>query len=1128
MEDAHVIYRLSRAAERRVFYIDVGNMPTNRAEQYIKVIMNDFRNKLVYDSCFSMDTKVPLLDGRTLSLTEISDEFKTGKRLWTYSTNPKTGAIVPGLITSAGVTRKNQDVMRLTFDNDKSVVCTLDHKFPIWDRGFIEAKDLVIGDSVIPFYTREESVYGGRKNSLYQQVYDNESKKWVYTHRMVSKWKDSNNILNETTFNEKYIGYKKQTVHHKNFNKNDNSPENLVRVNSFDHIDFHNSPEKSKLGTKALQEKLKDPEFHKKYCDAISNGFSLEAREAMKVRGLKVPKERFVEMSKIGNKNRWNQQNAKKEHVDRQTIEYPQELINLVKDCAKKYISVTETLKEINSNTEVIKNWKSLNSGKHIRGKATKNFDCVKPQDLAKISKKFGCSGFRGLRDSLVYHNHKIIGIEYLSDKIDVGTLGIDGSEKYHNYHTFPLDCGVFTKNSSGEVRDDKKFLSMQEDFFLPRREGGRGTEVTTLPAGCIALDTKIKLLDGRTETLTTLIEEFNSGKENWIYSCDSMTGKIVPGFIEWAGVTRKDTEVMKIYLDNGKDFICTPDHTIPIIGRGKVDAKDLVVGDSLIPLYIRNEKINKSSREYQQIYQNDTKEWLFTHRIVSSYFPENIWTYNEKYLNEPKDTIHHKDVNRFNNSPNNLVKMSNHDHFKYHSSENKKIANLRKNDIERYKEHCELQSKISFEYHEKLNLDPERKKEIYQRVAKGVSEGRTTGPNAARCKESAIENFQKGTEKVKELYKDPAWRENQIEKQLEGFENFRGTEVWKNKKKNLAKRNRENFLNPEYKEKVFKNQTIKFDKKCLDLIVDLIRNTKSNTVKKLESHLENAKELNEYFTKINRDTKAANFFGKLGISNLNKMSRQFGYKSLAQLVHEQQYVNHRIIKIEYLTERIDVGNLTIKETKYNQFHTYAIDSEVFIGNTNLGQIEDLNYFQERLYKALHVPTSRLKSDSGFGMGRSAEISRDEIKFSRFITKLRKRFDHLFKELLKIQLILKKVIDLDDWEEIREKIIFDYQKDSVFTEAKEQEIWTTRIDLLQQFDPGPVVDRYVTREWLKKNILRFTDDEIELLETGIKKEKPIADAEIEKTAALESGAFFDEPEVKPKPKKKQEKNNGKT
>jgi hypothetical protein len=247
---------------------------------------------------------------------------------------------------------------------------------------------------------------------------------------------------------------------------------------------------------------------------------------------------------------------------------------------------------------------------------------------------------------------------------IDVGNMPTNRAEQYIKVIMNDFRNKIVYDSNTGAVRDDKKFLSMQEDFFLPRREGGRGTEVTTLPAGCIALDTEIKLLDGRTEKLSILIDEFNKGKENWVYSCDP-NGHIVPGLIEWAGVTRKNTDVMKIYLDNGKSLICTPDHRFPIIGRGKVDAKDLVVGDSLIPLYEREEKIqNSNPSKYKQIYQNDTKEWEFVHRMVSKYFPENVWTYNEKYKDTKKTITHHKDFNRFNNHPNNLVKMGHKDHL--------------------------------------------------------------------------------------------------------------------------------------------------------------------------------------------------------------------------------------------------------------------------------------------------------------------------------------------------------------------------------------------------------------------------------------------------------------------------------
>jgi hypothetical protein len=179
----------------------------------------------------------------------------------------------------------------------------------------------------------------------------------------------------------------------------------------------------------------------------------------------------------------------------------------------------------------------------------------------------------------------------------------------------------------------------------------------------------------------------------------------------------------------------------------------------------------------------------------------------------------------------------------------------------------------------------------------------------------------------------------------------------------------------------------------------------------------------------------------------------------------------------------------------------------------NLGQIEDIEYFKKNLYKSLHVPISRLEDSGsgGLGMNRTAEISRDEVKFSRFINKLRKRFEHLFKELVRVQLLLKGVILLEDWEALYQDIHFDYQKDSVFQEMKDQEVWTSRFTLLQQIDPDtPIVGTYVSREWVKSTILRQNDEQILEMQKQMDKEAPIIEKERQDKAELETGAFFDQ------------------
>jgi len=303
LEDATVIYRISRAPERRIFSIDVGNLPKMKAEQYVREVMVKHKNRLIYDACLDMNTKIPLLDGRTLTLYEIQERFEAGEELWAYSADPNTGKFAPGLITSAGITKFDQKVMTITLDNGKSITCTLDHKFPVWNKGKVEAKDLVIGDSMIPFYTRQKTIPGG--NNTYEQIFENSTKKWLYTHRLVSSWKDEIGLLNETTYSVSYKDALKNTVHHINYN-----------------------------------------------------------RQAASLR------------------------------------------------------------------------------------------------------------------------NHKIVSITFPEETMDVGTLGIDKHEIYHDYHTFALDAGIYTCNSTGNIRDDRKFMSMMEDYWFPRRADGGGTQVTTLPSG--------------------------------------------------------------------------------------------------------------------------------------------------------------------------------------------------------------------------------------------------------------------------------------------------------------------------------------------------------------------------------------------------------------------------------------------------------------------------------------------------------------------------------------------------------------------------------------------------------------------------------------------------------------------
>jgi len=155
----------------------------------------------------------------------------------------------------------------------------------------------------------------------------------------------------------------------------------------------------------------------------------------------------------------------------------------------------------------------------------------------------------------------------------------------------------------------------------------------------------------------------------------------------------------------------------------------------------------------------------------------------------------------------------------------------------------------------------------------------------------------------------------------------------------------------------------------------------------------------------------------------------------------------------------------------------------------NLGEIEDIEYFRKKLYQSLSVPISRIEGteQTAFNLGRASEINRDEIKFAKFIAKLRHRFSHLFTNLLRIQLILKGIINEEDWFEIKDDIDYIWTIDSHFSELKNNEIIRERFEILQSMEE--YIGKFISKEWVQKNILKQTDEDIKEMQKQIDKEK---------------------------------------
>ena len=160
-------------------------------------------------------------------------------------------------------------------------------------------------------------------------------------------------------------------------------------------------------------------------------------------------------------------------------------------------------------------------------------------------------------------------------------------------------------------------------------------------------------------------------------------------------------------------------------------------------------------------------------------------------------------------------------------------------------------------------------------------------------------------------------------------------------------------------------------------------------------------------------------------------------------------------------------------------------------GGENLGQIDDILYFKKRLYESLNVPLSRLEQDNAFSLGRTSEITRDELKFQKFIDRLRVRFAHLFYDILKKQLILKGIITEEDWNMMKNDIVLDFTRDNHFTELKDAELLREKLQTLDQI--SNYVGEYFSKEWVQKNVLMFSDEDLEQIQKeidGEQEEKP--------------------------------------
>ena len=509
LEDAILIYRVSRAPERRVFKIDVGNMPSNIAMQFVNRIKDEIHQRRIpsvhggqsvldatYNPlCLDLNTRIPLLDGRVLTLSELITEFESGKENWAYSCDPKTGKVVPGVINWAGITRRNTEVIKITFDNGKTLISTPDHKIPVFGKGFVEAQHLTTEDSLIAFNIRNERISGTRSNE-YQQVWDHESREWVWTHRMVGEFFRDIGKHQEFTYLKENIGAVKNVIHHRDYNRFNNDPRNLSYMNKQDHILYHaarksefwetmteeyrtNMIGKISATVKQNWDKLTDIERQ----EALYHIRSAQKKAVWLRKNDSALAERYAKNSGAARKQyiqnnpdfatKLNRNLENRIKFSNQSLNMTFDMLQIVADIVKtESKNKKEVMRLCTSNVKLMNLVREHNS--RMDDDVTQNkidLNEFGEKKMNRLIHQFGYKNWRHFVKSIDNFNHRVIKIERVENR-DTGTITIDGTERWHNYHTFAIESGIFIKNS------------INEDYFFPVTADGRGSDVTTLPGG--------------------------------------------------------------------------------------------------------------------------------------------------------------------------------------------------------------------------------------------------------------------------------------------------------------------------------------------------------------------------------------------------------------------------------------------------------------------------------------------------------------------------------------------------------------------------------------------------------------------------------------------------------------------
>lgn len=516
LEDSIIIYRVQRAPERRIFYIDVGSMPPQRAKAHIEQIKNEIHQRRMPNrtagggnimdttyaplgiledyfiaQCLSLTSKINTLAGGILTLQQLIDDHEAGIENWVYSINLNTQKMEPGRISWAGVTRKNAEMVRVTLDNGEHVDTTPDHRFILRDGSECEAQHLTPDTSLMPLYLHASRTGPNQKGSEYVRYTCNATGKKRFVHSDICP---------------KPPG-KEYVIHHKDFNSLNNNPSNLEMMEWNAHKQLHID-----AGTYSLGRQWNDPEARNKLVDGINRfhaNISAEDKVKLAARNAKNGSTTFTDPV---SRQRWLDSHAKAMRCVAEskyltfTPEMFERLCEVFNSGSRSKLKICAALQNdhaFQAAYNAANNLISLSAAG-----ATSRY-----VGLPTLDKTVHAGGYASWRDfkRTYKRNHKVVSVVWLSEREDTGDITVESAS---DSHVFAVSAGVYVHNSA-EGRGSKvetlpggELTGEVGDLLLFSRKLARGLRI---PAAYLSLDDaeggQAAYQDGKVST--ALIQEF-------------------------------------------------------------------------------------------------------------------------------------------------------------------------------------------------------------------------------------------------------------------------------------------------------------------------------------------------------------------------------------------------------------------------------------------------------------------------------------------------------------------------------------------------------------------------------------------------------------------------------------------